>query len=88
MILSGVYFILTACLFWGAVCRLTRTDLTTRLEVRMAFAGLGGAAVFGGVSGLLWWPPSPADVALAAAICGVPRQYDTAPSQLDEAPNA
>ncbi len=54
----------------------------------MAFAGLGGAAVFGGVSGLLWWPPSPADVALAAAICGVPRQYDTAPSQLDEAPNA
>lgn len=95
MILSGIYFILAMWLFWGNVCRLMATNVNTRIEARLAFAALGAAAVWSGVSALLWHPQSPADLGLLAAMCavqlvssrlwatGVPRVYDTAPSQLD-----
>lgn len=95
MILSTIYFALAMWLFWGNVCRLMRTDAGTRIEARLAFAALGGAAIWSGFSAVLWHPQSLADLALLAAMCvvqlvssrlwaaGVPRVYDTEPSRLD-----
>lgn len=92
-----IYTLLAWGCFAGALCRLRHTDRTTWLPARIAFAALGAATFTAGGMALLGVRSIWLDVAVLGSMClvllvssrlwanGPPRQYDTAPSVLDEA---
>ena len=63
-----VWEILCVALFWSVFCRSVRTDITTRLNVRLALLLVGMGSLLGFGAPLYGWEPDPVTLLIVLSV--------------------